>query len=205
METNRKETRRLRLSLWIPIAVAILCIPLATSALPPLPHTFESGQPIRASEINANFEHLESAVAALEASNAELQAANERIESRGAYCNTTAETTGRLTAAGGLVGYAAAAALCATACGSPTAHMCTSEEILRNVRGGVALPVGWYGNGVYSLDNVRYADNSSETYVRNDCDGWTNGTSTYTHGPSWSNNRPSASNCSGAKAVLCCD
>lgn len=199
---NKSPNGRLKLRYTISIVVAIVALPLATSALPPLPWTFEAGRPIVAAEVNANFEHLQSAISRLEDSNAELASANERLLNRGAYCNTTAEVSGRITAPGGLVGYRAAAALCATACGSPTAHMCSSEEVLRNVHGDV--PEGWYSSGVYSF--MYYASPTSyDNY--NDCGGWTvdgnSGSSRY-YGPQW-RGRPSAASCSTRLPVICCD
>ncbi len=129
MQANRKNVARIGRGVWIPIVMTILCIPLAAGALPPLPHIFESGDPIVASEINANFEHLHGGVTDL--------------ESRGSYCGATALTDGSLSAPGGVVGYPAARLLCQQACGVATAHMCTGHEVNLALQEDT-LVEGWY-------------------------------------------------------------
>ena len=83
----------------------------------------------------------------------------------GLYCGATAATTGRLRAGpgGSLVGYRAGRALCETACGSRTAHMCSTDEMLRTFQlGRDDFPDGWMATGHY---------NYSAALV--DCEGWT--------------------------------
>ena len=48
------------------VAAAVLVFGVASWALEPVPHAFEPETPIRASEINENFDHLVNAVGALE-------------------------------------------------------------------------------------------------------------------------------------------
>lgn len=65
-----------------------------------------------------------------------------------------------------LTGYRAAKYICEQTLGSPTAHMCTSEEAARSAQLGLVPPDGgWIATGTATGDGKR------------DCQGFTNGTS----------------------------
>jgi hypothetical protein len=120
----------------------------------------------------------------------------------GTYCGSTAATNGIITASGGLTGYAAARALCVTACSSPTAHMCSGVEMTWTVQLGVSWPAqGWVATG--SLSSL-----GSGNYV-GDCIGWTNNTSGQAGGlmtpPTASGYVDNYGNCATGYPILCCD
>jgi hypothetical protein len=103
-----------------------------------------------------------------------------------------------MSAFGSQRGYSATRAPCQAACGTPTAHMCSGEEVIRSAALGTTMPTGWFAAGfnVYSIN----------TYV-SDCDGFT--TSNAVSGTLWKNNDSGAwaSNapCTHVHPVLCCD
>ena len=99
--------------------------------------TFEQGKPIVADDFNVNFGLIEARLEALEA-----RADLDSTYSTGAiYRGATASTF-----TGALGGYEGAKQACETALGSPTAHMCTAEELVRTHATG--NPVG---NGVDAM------------------------------------------------------
>jgi hypothetical protein len=130
---RKKSTRRRR---WLLAATvsALALAPLGTAALGPLPHVFSVGDPIMASEINANFDHLQGAI--------------DELEEPVGLCGTTAATDGSFSAPGGVVGLPAAAALCRTACGSPSAHMCTHAETQLLLQSAIRER-GWFAGGSF--------------------------------------------------------
>jgi hypothetical protein len=115
------------------------------------------------------------------------------------YCGTGTATTGAISAPNGKNGYAGAKALCEASAGcgaSQTAHQCSSEELLRSIQMGIAVPNGWY-SGLYAASSV------------SDCQGWSVA-GTGTAGPMWlvpssGPPFPSYTNCSVSNPVLCCD
>jgi hypothetical protein len=111
------------------------------------------------------------------------------------YCGKTAETPAAFNT-GTFQGYLAAKVLCegVAACNmSPSAHMCTSEEIVRSMQLGDSVEWGWYSTGTHATFGV------GATY---DCHSWTDqGTST---GPWWAG-FPSESPCNVPAPILCCD
>jgi hypothetical protein len=172
---------------WIKLAVfaGVLggtSVPFVARSLDPLPHEFASGDTISARDMNENFDHLRDGIEALEGN------------SRATICGTTAETMGRITAPGGLIGYPAMAALCADACGSPTAHACTSDEVILEAQAGVTITSAWYAgeDGYYT------------------CNGWTNaiggaGTAWHPDAAADMGAYPARFSCNTPHPILCCD
>lgn len=77
---------------------------------------------------------------------------------------------------GELVGNAAAKAACEAALGSPTAHLCGPEEIVRSDQLGLwaVIPEGpgdwpWYGSGTWSRSEQ---DVEGEFIYNDDCNSW---------------------------------
>jgi hypothetical protein len=143
-------------------------------------------------------------VAALEARVATLEtrrpiyvnrATNSQYSMDAGYCGRTAPTTGFLVESGAL-GYAAAKLRCEKACNSPTAHICTGEELVRHLQtGGAAPPTpGWYAAGIA-------AEASGGTIF--DCSGFTSNLSTQ-FGLQFQV-APSVAGCDGAQPINCCD
>lgn len=152
-----------------------------------VPVTFSDGNVLTSAQLNANFSNLEQRMAAAE----KRLSGNGKYTIGGGYCGATATGT-----AGNLGGYAAGKALCETTCGnSSTAHMCTTEEVLKAVSTGVTLPYGWYSSGAYQ-------GNSGST--QHDCQQWTSsnggemGSAYLVYGLF-------TSYCNAVQPVLCCD
>jgi hypothetical protein len=165
----------------VAFALGTLATGLIAATLSSSLTTFNSGDLISSSAMNANF-----------------TAINNRL---GSYCGVTANTNGVLTS-GGLTGYLAAKALCETACGASTAHMCTAHEVSISQQMGESIPAGWYSS--YDRNELNGTD------VGADCIGWTSSSATdygsVTTGGAGGNQRPSTGPCSSTgQPVLCCN
>jgi hypothetical protein len=167
---------------WLGVLVGVLvAVPFGTSALGPVPHIFGAGEPIVAAEINENFDHLTGAIGALE----------EPVD----FCGTTAPTVGAFSAPGGLVGFRAAGALCRTACGSPTAHMCTAHEV-RVAQQNASPPAGWVATDYNSCASFTLTANTTPAGTYN-----LDGTALLIPGANFFG----AHSCAVATPIVCCD
>jgi hypothetical protein len=176
---------------------------------------FQSGDVISSSEVNENFsliaQQVDSNSALLAAVN-EIEADGKRYSLNGVYRGTTESaviggsfgsdglTQGAIQY-GGESGYPAAKAACEVAVGnSPTAHMCTAEELVRSAQLGISVPTGvWYSGGV--------AATRSDDYVVWDCNRWTSletpcSAASHCLGYTWGQ---AYQGCSSALPVACCD
>lgn len=150
------------------------------------PHTFASGDLLTAADLN-NLAIV-------------TNTKNKKTYSRGAvYFGSTSSTNGAI-AGPGANGYAAAKSLCEQLPkGSPSAHMCTGDELLRSVQLGISIPAGWYAG------SARIAGTANRA-----CNAWTSKLSTdsgaYWNTPSaGATGSPHATTCDHAAPVLCCD
>jgi hypothetical protein len=180
------------------LAVVALLSAVSGIVYATVPNTFAAGDALSSSKINANFSSLDGRVTTLEKFNVGasriVETRNGKSWSLGAvYCGVTASTTGQIAG-----GYAGVKALCETACTSTSAHMCTSEEIIRTAQLGVAAPAGWYSGGQWSLYN------GSTGIVDNDCTSWTSAGS-LVNGYWWTSTYATVSGCSISGPALCCD
>lgn len=118
---------------------------------------------------------------------------NRQIRIDGSYCGVTAPQTGNLG------GYPSAKALCETQCGQPTAHVCTTNELLRGLSLGDVVPNGRVNGG----ESAGYGTGN----VLNDCTGWTTITGTSASVEHSSLGAPffSVAACSTSAGFLCCD
>jgi hypothetical protein len=95
---------------------------------------------------------------------------SKEISAAGIYCGMTELMTGSLG------GYAGAKALCEVACGDAAAHMCMTDEIVRSLQLGMAVPAGTdgarYSSGTASLGTTGF-------FTVTDCEGWRSATVTY--------------------------
>lgn len=116
------------------------------------------------------------------------------------FCGITPTTTTGQVVYAATTGYAGVKKACenVSSCGnSPTAHMCTSEEMARSSELGVPTATGWITSGAPG----------GGTGI--DCYGWTNGTVSY-YGPAWDNvttagGTPNSESCNSVNPILCCD
>jgi hypothetical protein len=136
------------------------------------------------------------AAAATAASHLLLKSGAQTL-SVGPCCGSTPATTGNISAPGGLTGYAAARALCQTACSAPAAHMCSGAELTWTLQLGIpAPPAGWVATGIL-------AQYSAGGYI-GDCGGWTTASS-ISAGGTFTNTTSNYNTCNGSLPVLCCD
>lgn len=117
------------------------------------------------------------------------------------FCGLSATQTNGNIIGASTPGYGGAKAMCEASPGckmSPSAHMCTSEELVRSRALGITLSNGWYSTGTWV--------NATNMNV-DECDGWTNSTATNLFGAYWGTgpDRPGADFCSSMHFVLCCD
>lgn len=173
-----------------------------------VPHPdFEPGTSISSRELEDNFKSLSDGMDGLQVELDGLKAAAARTPSQ---CGSTGGTLGRVTNGLGAVGYPAIKSLCEQACGSPTAHGCRADEIVRMVERGSERFSGWYISGVW----VGGVQMTAGTGVANDCEGWTSTDPTlagaYWGGPAeLKTGMPGAVDCNdpgqGGRRFLCCD
>jgi hypothetical protein len=158
---------------------------------------FEPEKKLTAQQLNDSFAALQQQLAELRAKSIVVR--NGRSFSVGAtFCGTTAPTKGAF-AVGETSGYAAAKSSCEkSACGSDSAHMCSSEEVVRSRQAGLLVTDGWYSSGTF----VEVEDPANEPV--HDCYGWTRDTADV-NGPFWTDNHGVASGCDAARPILCCD
>jgi hypothetical protein len=102
-------------------------------------------------------------------------------------------------------GYVGAKGMCEAKCNnSPTAHMCSSEEVVRSAQLGVSLSSGWYASGV----EAAYADPSGLGAANGtpsvDCHGFTSAAGSI-NAMFWQGTYPAQIGCNNALPVLCCD
>jgi hypothetical protein len=77
-----------------------------------------------------------------------------------------------------------------------TAHMCTSEELVRTRQAGLPVSAGgWFAQGLDAFDGSRHF---------NDCAGWLDG-SDASGGAMWGGTRAATSFCGTSQPILCCD
>jgi hypothetical protein len=189
------------LSPWLRRAVAGMVGPLVLvlafgTTVDAAPTTFVAGETLGAAKMNAAFTETDARLARIEA-----RLDPSRKYSNGAvFCGATlGATVGDMSGFGATKGYGGAKTACEITCaGSPTAHLCTSDEVLRSVTLGMAVKSGWYAAASTSAN--------WGNYYFSDCDGFMS-TAANVYGPSWDSaaSKPNVSQCNVAIAALCCD
>jgi hypothetical protein len=173
-----------RRNVMIVTAVAVFGVAVATATPIEVPNTFTGGTVISSGQVNANFAAL--AEQSVVYTN---PVTNGRYSLNAGFCGqTTALSTGNLG------GYTGAKTQCETTCGTDTAHMCTSEEVIRYVSTGGTMPNEqlWIATGV----GVEFLT---------DCLGWTSSSDTSQGGTFWTPDQPGLILCSASARVACCD
>jgi hypothetical protein len=128
--------------------------------------TWTSGERLTAEDLNTTISSLKTAIESIPnwtktgttaVYNDGNVAVNGRISSSvlGTYCGQTGTTTGNIG------GYAAAKALCATACGNTNAHMCSGHEIVVSQQLGINV-----GTSAWIASYVRVTVGAQQV---NDC------------------------------------
>jgi hypothetical protein len=134
-----------------------------------------------------------------------VDAVNKSITAQGLYCGVTAATNGNISA-GTVKGYPAVKKQCELTCTSPSAHICTSQELLANAEKGWTPPADghfWFATGTFGY----FPSNGSYLW---DCDGFQNAAHTQL-GTTWYRETASGANapnddyCDQMHPLLCCD
>ena len=118
-------------------------------------------------------------------------------------------TRGYIGVNGVAAGYPSAKRACEIALGSPTAHMCSSHEMMISAQMGLLSFSSyiWVSSGTAA---GRY-DPTGTTYHRYyDCEGWQQDTSACVGsqvclGLVWTQNQPTEDSCDSLRPVACCD
>lgn len=176
---------------------AALLLLLTTSVAAAVPYTFTTGDILSSKAVNANFADIDSRLGS-----GRMVATNDAGVSYSTgftiYCGESAPVTGAF-ASGAKVGFAAAKAQCQTVPGcSPSAHMCTSEEIIRTSQMGYPTGNGWFSTGT---------NNAAASAPLADCNGWRVGDGTV-QGSVWTGTGSEFTGwigCSASEPILCCD
>jgi hypothetical protein len=201
-----RRTKRVAVLLSAPLAVLI---GLGAIAYATVPNVFMSGEPLSSAQMNANFGNLDGRLTAVEAILGTATA--DGGYSLGAtYCGPTAATLGSFSGPGTLTGYASAKAQCqaVTGCSPKTAHMCTSEEMVRTRQLGGQIDAGAAAYGWFSTGSYGYYPGTG-TYT-GDCEGWTTNSASVL-GDVWGTTNtppviPQPTYCSGGPyPILCCN
>ncbi len=169
-----------------------------------VPHTFveQTRMTISSQQMDENFSDLDQRI------RKPVIEMNGRQYSLGAvYCGATAPTDGRFSS-GVFTGLQAAKGSCETIAGcSPSAHMCTSEEISRSIQLGEIPPGGWYSTMVWR-------DVTGDSAIARDCKGWSIDSpgiergsilEVEANGPPTGSIFSTITGCDSILPILCCD
>ena len=189
---------------WIRAILSVLLVLVVggiglASAAPIDTNWIAPNQPVVAASLKANLDGLQQQLSKV------VVARNGRQYSLGAtYCGKTAPTNGLIAN-----GYAGTKSLCeaVAACGSSaSAHMCSSEEILRSASMGVVIDSGWYASAVHSSYFGCSGGACGSTQTSSDCIGWTSNNGAE-YGLTWQSGGRLLYQvqCGTSQPVLCCD
>jgi hypothetical protein len=162
-----------------------------------------SGQPVNALSLSNDLNGLQEQIsgdgglqAQLGALQSQIAGAAAAIISNGATHYSVGPTryvgATSATFTGDIGSYAATKSDCENAF-SPTAHMCSGEELLRSAALGLAIGEGWYSASAASTGAV----------VTADCNGWTSAASS--NGGLFWEGYPGIAACDNTFVILCCE
>jgi hypothetical protein len=167
--------------------VVALLVPVAARALPTL-LTFTNGTVADANQVNADFALLNTVLV------------NGGSQISFGKTKTSQNQIGSASFGGSTdyaLGYPDVKRRCETSVGSPTAHVCAADEIVRLAQIGAISTTtqpGWIATGLPT---------GSAGTTTGDCVGWTS-TSSSASGTLWGQG-PSVEPCSNSHPLLCCD
>ncbi len=155
-------------------------------------HVFQANDVLTASDLNNNFQALRATTAN-----------GVQYSNMGTFCGLSPAQQGQITYQG-LSGYRGAKRLCEVSCGQQTAHLCTTEEVVRHMQmdgtfagapDGGGPSGAWYATGIDVFGNIGHM---------RDCTGFTStgGESLY-----WDMVARFSSNvtCATSLPLLCCN
>jgi len=181
--------------------VAALLVAATGIGFADVKHVFNKGDVVSSAAMNENFADLDTRVA----SPTRVATVGTVSYSVGATkaCGAAPARNGKFGALG--AGYTTAKSACETACTSKSAHMCSSEEAVRNAQMGTPLNAGWISSGIA-------ATTPGPTAVSNDCSAWSNDVgqnptapNTQNFGTVWTGQFMGFATCDVAEPISCCD
>lgn len=157
---------------------------------------FQPNGVISAGEFNTNFTNLMNKTNELVT---DVDANTDKVTLGGTYSvNATFKgVTTNFFDGAGVGGYAGAKTKCESLLSSPTAHMCTVEELVRSVATGVSFPAGghWYAGDRGEAGGLTI----------NDCDSYTSNNASM-RGPHVTDGRiHDSGTCEVPNQIACCD
>jgi len=183
LELSPRQKKIIRAAVVTGAVIGALGLGLAVAA----PHQWMANQPLTAADLNS----LD--IVSTDAGKQYSLGATYKAVTSGSYNGSQVN------------GYPGAKSVCETQVGSPSAHMCTGEELIRSAEIGLPIsatdggtvPSGWYSSG--SRATVEGTPTNSF-----DCKGWTDGV-THTLAGSYWNGFPNYGFCDVPGPVMCCD
>lgn len=197
-------------------AIAWVLTPLAMLSGSTLAHAWtdgvntdwiKAGNPISASSLKALLDQTDARLA-----NLEQKIGTYTVDQKSAQyslaavyvMSTNKVTPGDMSGLDLPAGYKSGKLACEEITGSPSAHMCTCDEISRTAALGIEGPAqaGWYTchlRADYITDTVSSGKSNS------DCDGWRSSDVNHVGMATGNTWEPSGQTCDKKMPVLCCD
>lgn len=185
IDLTPKQKKLIRAAVVTGSVIGALGVGLAVAA----PHQWKASDPLAATDLNG-----------LNVVSYTTDAGVKTSYSVGAtkFCGITPVTTTGAVVFATVTGYPGTKKACenVASCGtSPTAHMCTTEEMVRSTQLGIPTASGWISSGV-AVNTI------------SDCLAWTNSTINVA-GAAWtitaSGPVPNSVSCNAMSPILCCD
>jgi hypothetical protein len=186
-------------TLAVRLASPVVLLVVFGSTVDAAPPSFAPGETLSAAKLNGALAEADGRLTKIES----RITAGGKIALAGLYCGATAAATkGDLSGLGGGQGYLGAKAACEATCNhSPTARICTGDDLVRSASLGMSMKNGWFAGGVAA----QYRDNTA-SYGVTDCAGFTSGDGPGgLLGQDWTPAGPIYHWCNEEYALLCCD
>lgn len=206
--------RQTRLGLLVLVPLALVLGPRALAwADLQIKTAWSKGDKLSATEMGDQFAKIKTAIDKPSVTLGAVQ-----FGRTGKYLGKSDPTTGKWVS-GALVGYAAGKKICEDKFQSPTAHVCSADEVIQNAAvnpGAFSIGQAWIVGGTQYFD-MRPNANKQEILVMQNCTGWTSNIgledgSSLIHydGPSFNKNNegavvPSTEHCNDSFPIHCCD
>lgn len=196
-----RASRRGRFREVIYLALAVAIVPTFAVAVDPPPGVlpFESGSRIVASDLSELFDRLYEAVTDLETTGPVYvnPDTGKTYSTLATPCGDSGTTTANIGSP------ATVKTLCEAACSSSSAHICTTDELMRYVEtGGQVATTGWVSNDFAQY----YASSNNDIRQIDNCHGWSTASDSVS-GTRWAvgSTYPARQDCARSTPALCCN